>query len=323
MLRKKLICGLLIIIAIILLPYFITIALSSHNREKDHLDEEYHQIAASNYTIHYKDEEGKEQSMDLEEYIIGVVAAEMPASFELEALKAQAVAARTYAIRNIKEEKNEIDEIYQVYITKEEMEEKWGVNNFLGYYNKIEDAVMQTQGKVIVYENEPIVAVFHSTSAGKTRGSEDIWNVDLPYLTPVDSSDDIKSPTYLNIKEFTPHEFVNLIANSTEDFQLHTENVFEAIQIISRNEAGYILSIQIGNKILEGEEVRNILGLNSSHFTIEAYNDNIRFITKGYGHGVGLSQYGANYMAIEGYTYEEILTHYYENVEIVMLEEIE
>ncbi len=256
-----------------------------------------------------------------EDYIKGVVAAEMPASFEEEALKAQAVAARTYALRKMNENKelngdNTVPyHIDQAYETKEELKQKWGVN-FEKYYQKVSNAVDQTRGEIMVYENEPILAVFHSTSAGFTEDSANVWGQSLPYLKTVDSLEDEKAPGFETQTSLPVNEVIGKLQAKYPDLILTEGSLLEQMQIIERTEAGYVKSIQIGNKIMEGKDVRECLSLRSSDFTIRQEGDTIVFVTRGYGHGAGMSQYGANFMAEEGLGYEEILKHYYNGVEL-------
>ncbi|MFP4697174.1 MAG: stage II sporulation protein D [Eubacteriales bacterium] len=315
MIRINLINILIILFLIIAIPYLISISLSD--------SVEISTYSSSDRKVLFN-KDGETLELSLDEYIIGVVAAEMPANFEIEAIKAQAVAARTYAIKQMGDENTvNVTSLKQSYIDQEEMEKIWGVSLYPEYYSKIKEAVLMTSEEVIVYQEKPIEAVFHSTSAGRTQASTDIWNTELPYLESVDSDFDIESPEYLTVKEFTSEEIINLIRNKDPDFMLYEGTILEATQIINRSESGYITSIQIGNKIFTGEEIREILDLNSSNFSIENNEGKIKFICKGYGHGVGLSQYGANFMAVDGATYKEIINHYYTNVEIVNIEEIE
>lgn len=317
MIRTRLMSVLSTLLVIILIPYMITMTLSG--TQDIQVDEGIRGEKENEIVIYIN---GGEQVLGLEEYIVGVLAAEMPANFEIEALKAQAVAARTYTLRHLGNATSiNQEELGQSYLSIEEMEARWGVNGFVENYNRISSAVQATEGEVIVYEDEPIEAVFHSTSAGMTRAAEDIWETELPYLLAVDSSEDIKAPTFTHITQLSEEEIIHKIKSQVPDFEVLTYTLMESVQIISRSEAGYINAIQIGNKIFSGEELRNYLNLNSSNFSIEEYEDSIRFVSKGYGHGVGLSQYGAHFMAEEGRTYEEILKHYYSGVEITQLQD--
>ncbi|MEA4816663.1 MAG: stage II sporulation protein D [Lachnospiraceae bacterium] len=263
------------------------------------------------------------RSSDMDEYIKGVVAVEMSPSFEEEALKAQAVAARTYALYTLRNATADIDytDIGQAYASKNELKEKWGVN-FNSYYKKISDAVNETSGEVLVYENEPILAVFHSSSAGATENSENVWQQSLPYLVSVDSSQDELSSNFIQEKIFDENELIWTLQNNIDNLTLTEADFISQCQIIEKSDAGYVESIQIGNKMLTGKTLREILGLRSAAFTIRQDGENVIFTTKGYGHGAGMSQYGANFMALSGAKYEEILIHYYTGVSIKNINDI-
>lgn len=254
----------------------------------------------------------------MENYIIGVVAAEMPALFEEEALKAQAVAARTYAKNQMLKSGVTLDQMIesdgQAYITQEEMHNKWN-GNFDKYYNKIKTAVLSTEGEIMVYNNEPILAVFHAISRGKTEVSENVWNDSLPYLQSVDSSMDMQSSEYTYETTMPVKTVASLLQKAHSDLKIYDGSLKEQMQVIDRTEAGYINTMQIGNKVFTGREVREILGLRSSDFTVKQDGDNMIFTTNGYGHGAGMSQYGADCMAKDGKTYKEILTYYYTGIQ--------
>lgn len=256
-----------------------------------------------------------------EDYIKGVVGAEMPALFEEEALKAQAVAARTYAVKKMEETQTEEGReevpynIGQAYLTKEELKKRWGIH-FDEYYKRVSEAVDATKDEIIVYNSEPILAVFHSTSAGITETAENVWGQDLPYLKSVDSHGDEDAPDFEAETIMSTSTVIGKLQSKYTDLILTEGSLMEQMQIVERTEAGYIKQIQIGNKMFTGKQVREALGLRSSNFTITKNGDNIKFVTKGFGHGAGMSQYGANFMAKEGFSYIEILKHYYQNIEI-------
>lgn len=254
---------------------------------------------------------------NIEEYIKGVVAAEMPASFPLEALKAQAVASRTYAIRAIDNADKALEpsDIGQAYITKEKMRENWG-DNYDYCYGRVCEAVDGTAGEVMKYNGEPILAVFHSTSAGITEKAGNIWNYDLPYLESTESPGDAYAPNFESVKVISEDEIITLIKEKYSDFDCKKEELFNSIKIISRSNAGYITEIIIGGKSFTGKQVREMLGLRSTNFTVEKTENGIAFTTKGFGHGAGMSQYGAKYMAEQGTDYKGILDHYYKDVVI-------
>ena len=290
-----------LIIAVIFLSV-IAILSSFDKKETVFLNEEK--------TVTIKNNETKEEkSLELEEYIIGVVAGEMPASFEIEALKAQAIAARSYAMNKI----NTSDETYdlvtdvtnQVYITTDEMKNKWQ-SEYDYYYEKIKNAVLETQGLVMKYNNEIISAYYFAMSNGSTEDVSLVFGESKDYLQSVDSSWDENVKNFIVETNITKEEFCKKLDISCDDI---------IIKDIKRSETNRVNEITINNKKFKGTEVRSLLNLRSTDFDIEI-NESIKITTKGYGHGVGMSQYGANEMAKNGSTYEEILKHYYNNIEI-------
>lgn len=270
------------------------------------------------------------------DYVIGAVAAEMPAEFEEEALKAQAVAAYTYAVRQkkISSEKNDPElhgadfsddpEVYQAFYSNDELKKIFG-NNYDKYYNKINSAVEDVFGYCIYYENEPVIAAFHSISSGKTESAEDVWGTDVPYLVSVDSESDKNAEGYNSEVVLSADEVFNKLLNicgkdKIDKFKNAPEKLFGNIK---RNDSGYISHILIDDKELSGEQLRDIFGLRSADFEVVFNNDKNEFTfnVKGYGHGVGMSQYGAEKMAESGADWKEILTHYYPNTSIMRNEE--
>ena len=255
--------------------------------------------------------DGSIKNVNIEDYIIGVVAAEMPASFEPEALKAQAVAARTYAMYKKETRNLDYDLIIgtkdQAYQTNEELLKKWGVSFFKNYL-KVRDAVLATEGEILTYNGQTINAFYFSMSNGYTENVESVFKSDLPYLKSVPSTWDNES-----IKNY---EFTKTI--SKEDFCKSLEIPCDNIKIenIQKTSSNRVASITINGKTLEGTKVRSLLGLRSTDFTIECLDNDIKITTKGYGHGVGMSQYGANGMAKENHNYKEILNYFYQNTEI-------
>lgn len=268
----------------------------------------------SNNIIKVKREsKNKIEEIPLEEYIVGVVSAEMPVSFELEALKAQAVAARTYALKRMIDNKNKeyhiVDTVAnQVYYDDKELREKWS-DAYNEKINKIKKAVIDTKGEYLVYDNEIIDAFFFSTSVGKTENSEEIFIEKLPYLRSVESGwDEEVSPVFNDQEIFTLKEFYNLLG-------LNYNNNLK-IEVLKTTSTGRIKKIKINDKVLTGSDVYSKLGLRSTFFEIIKNNNIVTVKTKGFGHGVGMSQYGANGMAKKGYTYKNILKHYYQGIEI-------
>jgi len=244
------------------------------------------------------------ETLDLEDYVIGVVAGEMPALFEEEALKAQAIASRTYAINYLKSNSSISGTINnQVYATQEEMKNKWK-ENYDKYYNKIKNAVEATKGQIMYYNNEPIKAYYYSMSNGYTESSLNVFNEQNDYLNIIESPFD-KDNSYEQV--FQKEVFCQKLDISCEFIELTN---------IKKDKSNRIETISINNKNFTGIEVRQKLSLRSTDFTIIEDNNIVKITTKGYGHGVGMSQHGANNMAKQGYKYEEILKYYYQNIEI-------
>lgn len=258
--------------------------------------------------------------LPLEEYLYGVVAAEMPASFETEALKAQAVAARTYTVNRSKSQNKDHPDANvcsdsahcKAYLTPEELSQKFSEND--SHLKKIRQAVDSTKNQILVYQGEPISAVFHSTSSGMTENAEDVWGNAVPYLVSVSSEGEEASPRYQETNVFSFREFQQKInaGNKKVAFSQEPKNWFADWV---RNESGSVKSVSLCNTEFSGVELRSLLGLRSANFTVEI-TDMITVTTKGYGHGVGMSQYGANHLAKQGYPYEQILKKYYTGVEI-------
>jgi stage II sporulation protein D len=270
---------------------------------------------AKEIIVEVRTDEGEIKEIVLEEYLKGVVAAEMPASFKVEALKAQAVAARTYILRKLQGSTRRRVKITtdinldQAWISKEEMIGKWGKFN---YYFKISKAVEETEGIFLAYQGKAISAVYHSASGDMTEDSENVWGRDLPYLKSVKSYYEIDSPYNRYFQDYSLNEFIKKIGLKK---RLDKSDLGNLINILSRSKSGRVLEVKVLNKVLTGRELRKRLGLKSTNFKYQLMGNNIRFITSGNGHGVGLSQYGANGMAKRGYNYFEILSHYYSGVE--------
>lgn len=253
------------------------------------------------------------EEVPFEDYIVGVLAGEMPVSFDLEALKAQAVAARTYVMKKMADNKDKeydiVDTVQnQVYVSNEELKEKWQ-DNYSERINKVKQAVLDTKGEYLTYNGKIIEAFFFSTSVGKTENSEEIFSSAEPYLRSVDSSWDAEvSPVFSESNEFSLQEFYDKL-NLKYQEKLN-------IKITETTSTGRIKEIKINNKTFTGSKVYSLLELRSTFFTIEQVGSNVVVTTKGYGHGVGMSQYGALAMAKKGYKYDEILKHYYQGVDI-------
>lgn len=269
----------------------------------------------------------------LEEYLKGVVAAEMPASFDIEALKAQAIAARTYALgRAAKLYGSSVDSHNgadvctdpghcQAWISKDTAMKRWGLMSSFKYWNKICKAVNDTKGIVIEYNNVLINPLFHSNSGGHTENVEDVWNGNsVPYLVGVESYGEDKSSEYKNSVEFTSKEMIKILKEYNPEIKLNEADLLSNISILDYSSGGRVLSMKVGNIAMKGTEFRKLFGLKSTNFKLEKLSDGrISITTLGYGHGVGMSQVGANYLAQNGNSYEEILKYYYIGVEVTNL----
>ena len=241
--------------------------------------------------------------LNMTDYLIGVVSSEMPASFNLEALKAQSVLARTYALKAKQTEKKLTDTVStQSYIDIDQMKNKWG-NSFNTYYNKIKNAVENTNGEYLSYNGNYIEALYHSTNNGKTESSLDVFGNYYPYLISVSSEYDKNASSYLR----TINMPLDTISNKL-GLSLNNDSV---INILSYTDGGNIKEININGNNFSGKKVRELLGLRSTDFDISISDNNANITTRGYGHDVGMSQYGANGMANAGYNYKDILSHYY------------
>lgn len=258
---------------------------------------------------------GKSRDVEMREYIIGCVAAEMPADYHSEALKAQAVASFTYAKKtrenNTYETADITDnpEIHQGYIDKATRKEKWG-ENFEEYEEKVGTAVDSVLGEYMSYEGETVLAVYHSNSAGRTESAESLWGSEIPYLISVESGGDRLSPDYIHTVNFSEKEFSQYLKMCDVETN---DNADEWIEKTNRDDAGYATSVVVCGKEIKASDLRAAAKLESNCFEIE-YDGEFKVTCKGYGHGVGMSQYGADYMARQGFSYKEILSHYYTGV---------
>ena len=256
------------------------------------------------------------------EFLYGAVVCEMSPAFEVEALKAQAVAAYTYFCRernasreNPKEELKgadfEVDtENWKYYTTKDKMMSRWG-SNFDSYYKKVIEAVDSVAGEILTTESgEPILAAYHAISSGNTERCADVFGGDVPYLEAVASPGDLFAPNYLTKAEVNADEFKNTIISMRQDANFG-DDLSQWIGEIERTNSGMVKRINIGNVDFSGSEIRSAFSLRSADFEINLDDDKFIFTVRGYGHGVGMSQYGAEYMAKQGASYREILDWYY------------
>lgn len=265
---------------------------------------------------------GQVEELDFDTYLYGVVSAEMPASYELEALRAQAVVARTYTIYKIvngsKHENADICDsslCCQAWISKENRLARWEENVRDEYWNKIVDCVDSTSGRYVTYQGQPINAFFHSNSGGLTELPVNVWGGGYPYLQVVQTSGEEGYNGYSSEVEVSKDELIQKMLAKYPNFEIHFDEV-NCIQILDLTESCRVKTMKIGNVSLSGVEARNLFGLKSAKFEFEITENAVKFRVTGYGHGVGLSQNGSDVLAKQGLTYQQIIQHYYRDVEI-------
>jgi len=325
---RPFIWAVLIIIAVVLIIPSILVGLSSDNiKQVSQESTEKKVVVTSNdsneSTIEvsvYRTSTKEIEKVQLEEYVVGVVASEMPVSFELEALKAQSLAARTFIFNrmlsdskvgmpsNVDVDITDNPEFHQVYKNREELAKLWG-ENYISYISKVQKAVNATKDQILTYDGNPIDPSFFSTSNGYTENSEDYWSDSIPYLRSVESPWDKESPVYNGQK-------VMKIEDVEKALEINLEPNEDNIGEIKLTDSKRVDIINIGNKEFSGVFIREELDLPSNDFEIQQKDGNFIFTTKGNGHGVGMSQYGANGMAKEGKTFNDIVNYYYQDVSI-------
>ena len=298
------------ILLLIFIPFFIVLIYNKNYKEIElnYINVRYIRVKRNSTNVIEK--------MPLEEYIVGVLAGEMPISFEMEALKAQAVASRSYALKRMEYNKDKdydvVDSIMnQVYLDNNYLKDAWGIN-YVKNINKLRNAVNSTIDEYLAYDDKVVDAMFFSTSNGYTEDSKNIFDFDAPYLRSVESPwDKDVSSAYLTTKTIKLTEFYKLL-NIPYNKNLN-------IDIEKRSTTNRILLLKINGYEFKGTDVYSKLSLRSTDFEINLQGDSVSITTKGYGHGVGMSQYGALGMAKVGYKYDEILSHYYQNTTLTKL----
>lgn len=264
------------------------------------------------------------EERSLEEYLVGVVAAEMPASFHEQALRAQAVAARTYTMYHARHggcnahsgaDVCTSSACCQAYGSDAQLKVRWG-KDYAANLARVQQAVYATAGLVLLYDGAPIEALYHSASGGYTEDSENVFAAARPYLRAVESADEVGTSHLLGTVTLSYEAFCEKVNAAYPDAKLKPDGLTRQIEVTDRTDSGRVRGIRLGGASLTGKSLRSLLGLDSTLFTISLTGGSIRFDTRGFGHGVGMSQTGANAMGIAGSNFEEILLHYYTGVEV-------
>lgn len=275
----------------------------------------------------YLHQENRVAYMQLEDYLVGVVGAEMPAEFPLDALKAQAVAARTYVVKRISA--GGVDNPIhagadvcddhrhgQAWLSREELKKRWGTVRYYSYYYKVKRAIDETRGQVLTYQGELIDPAYHASCGGRTENAEDVWKYQVPYLKSVACPYD-SDPNPVQTASFSFEQVDQALGTSLSAVPAAgKEKPARDFKLVEKTAAGRPKILQIGSRQFPAVAVRDLLGLRSTRFSWDIEGDTVTFTTTGYGHGVGLCQYGARGMAEHGYNYRIILGHYYSGAEI-------
>ncbi|MCI8830953.1 MAG: SpoIID/LytB domain-containing protein [Lachnospiraceae bacterium] len=290
-----------------LFPYIITLTVSGTAAA-----EQSKEAGQSGRKIYLDREEGG--YVDLEDYLPGVIARQIPADYEPEVLKAQAILARTYIRKQMGDGKEIAESALDLdFLEEEQLKALWGTDRFVEYYKKMESAAEDTAGMVIAWNGELIDPLFCRASAGKTRSGDSYH----PYLASADSARDVEADGYLQVVTWSKEEFARLLSALPEGEAITADMVPGCVQVVSRDGAGYVEEIQIGSVLHSGDRVQYALGLQSPDFSIEEYQGGVRAVSSGIGHGYGLSQYGGNVKAKEGWTAQDILEYYYKNIVLI------
>ncbi len=292
---------------LILLPAITILALSPIQNKKQ---ETKYTLEKNTSVRVMRNETNTIEKIPLEQYLIGVLSGEMPISYNIEALKAQAVAARTYTLKKMETNKDNSYDVIdttddQVYLDDNYLKENWK-EKYNEYIKKVKQAVDETSGEYLTYDGQIIKAFFFSTSSGTTENCKDVFGENLPYLISVSSTWDVNSPSYLDSKTLSLQEFYQTLGlEYQEELNINIE----------RNETNSISNITINNTTFKGTEFRQKLNLKSTNIEITQEGKEVTLISKGFGHGVGMSQYGAQQLAQQGYKYNEILKYYYTGID--------
>ena len=307
---------LILFLLIFILPIVLGICIPRHLSE-NFSPFSFRKTDSEIYIIVLNHETKNISEVPLENYLVGVLAAEMPAAYHIEALKAQAVAARSYILKKSESMNSDHPNAIictnpshcKAWISKAEAKAKWKPSEASSNWDKLKNAVSATESEYMVCDGETVEAFFFASSGGRTENSEDVWGGSRPYLKSVESPGDILSPDHKTIAKIKTTDFSKMLSLSAPP----------VIQSINRTKGGSVSNITISKKSFKGADIRKIFGLKSANFTIDIKADFVTFTVLGHGHGVGMSQTGANHMASMGKKYTEILSHYYTNIQIARL----
>jgi stage II sporulation protein D len=281
-------------------------------------------IAPQPYIGLYDEKQGITLTLPAEDYVLGTVAAEMPALFCVEALKAQAVACRTWLAMRMQTSgcpshpESDVCSSYlccQAWQNNDELRAKWG-DDYIKHFSVIRKAVDDTRGEIMTYNGKAVTAFYHSISGGKTADAVTVFGIYEPYLVSVDSPGEQVAGRFYNSVEYGFDELYKKVRSAYPDVILTPGSISEQLRVLQRDHTGRVSQFMLGNRTISGVQARKLFGIGSANFDIEIKGLHIRFNAIGHGHGVGMSQYGANAMAKEEYGYREILTHYYTGVTI-------
>lgn len=303
--RERLVVYFAAVVMMLAIPYIITLIINGVALEPKQNMQDIYCGKSVKVTLN-----GNYEAYDVEEYLVGVLAGQIDIDSEYEAIKAQAVIARTSILKQM-EGNSTIDGelLKEVYLSPDERKVLWGERRYYERETKIKSAIIDTAGVVIVSEGQLIEPLFHTVSYGKTASAMDMCDKEVSYLTSVDSLEDVSSKDYMQVINISGEEIKNLLGQETYDAAIQ-------FSISESLESGIVKSVSYGETIYTGEDFREKLNLNSRYYTLEYVNDSYRITVLGMGHLMGLSQYGANVMAKNGSPYEEILKYYYKGVSV-------
>lgn len=292
-----------IFVTTLFLPGMITLLISGTEKKEN--------TPVSGITIEYDNGE----KVDMEEFLLYMVAGQISLDSEKEALKAQAVIGRTNLLRELNgKTEAKASELSVTYLSPEKFNSSFGERSREETLKKIKQAVEETYGQAMVYEGNYIEALYHQVSIGTTVSAKEYFGKDRPYLAAVESSQDVESEEYMTMKTQTAEEVLQILQKEGKAQLSTKDNILSSLKVLEKTENGYVKTVAVGTETLSGDEWKNLFGLNSTNFYLEEYEDHLRTIVLGKGHGVGMSQYGANALAKEGWDYKAILEKYYPGI---------